>query len=119
MIIERSTPGRGAPVRNGETVCVSYRLEFLDGKVLMDEPRTCFVLGEQNVIEGIHRTVEGMQVGSTRTVRLHPHLHWGSAGYGPVPKSTTLRMELTLLSIGSEGFRSSDGRHLRTHRGTP
>ncbi len=69
-----------ATAKNGNAVRVHYTGRFEDGTVFDSseggEPLT-FVVGNQEVIEGFDRAVEGMQVGETREIVIPPEQAYG------------------------------------------
>ena len=93
-------PGHGTQnVTDGDRVCVAYDIRLPDGAVVLEDDHSCFTVGSGTVIEGIDRAVVGMRAGGVRTVSCPPHLHWGRAGYGPIPPRTTLTLKVTLIEI--------------------
>lgn len=99
-IIEE-TEGRGRAAREGSTVRISYRATLEDGSELLRDRDYRFEVGAGTVILGVDEAVRGMRPGGTRTVRVPPHKHWGSAGYGDgeVPPDTTLTFHIEMLGV--------------------
>ncbi len=69
-----------ATAKNGSAVKVHYTGKFEDGTIFDSseggEPLT-FVVGNQEVIEGFDRAVEGMQLGETKEVVIPPEQAYG------------------------------------------
>lgn len=99
------TVGGGPMPERGEIACVAYEMRYPDGRMLMRDDETCFIVGEENVIAAIAETLEGMRTGGRREVVVPPHKHWGREGYGPIEPGTTLHLELELLAVHPPNWR--------------
>lgn len=59
-----------------------------------------FVLGNQEVIEGLEMAIETMKKGEEAQVRVHPAKAYGSLGNPPkIPSNAWLDFELTLIDF--------------------
>ena len=68
-----------------------------------------FTLGSGQVIPGWDRGVEGMKVGGKRVLIIPPELAYGKRGAGDViPPNSTLKFEITLLSVTSPKYSNID-----------
>ena len=98
--VKTEQPGYGTrEAEAGDRVCVSYAISLPSGEVVIEDDHSCFTIGAGSVIDGLDRAVRGMRAGGSRTVSCPPHLHWGRAGYGPIPPRTTLTLRVTLTKI--------------------
>jgi FKBP-type peptidyl-prolyl cis-trans isomerase FkpA len=98
--VMNETAGVGKKARDGDIVCVDYRVRIPDGEELMWDTHFCFELGAGAVIAALDETVPGMQRGGSREVMVPAHKHWGRAGYGgKIPERTPLVLEVKLVEI--------------------
>ena len=94
------TEGVGKKARNGDIVCIDYRVLTPEGEELIWGENFCFELGAGVVIEGLDDTVPGMQRGGSRVVKVPSHKHWGRNGYGgKIPARTPLIIEVKLSEV--------------------
>ncbi|MCL2631595.1 MAG: FKBP-type peptidyl-prolyl cis-trans isomerase [Coriobacteriia bacterium] len=99
--------GTGPEAEEGDLLRVTYVGTLEDGTVFdasyLHEPGYFeFVLGYDNVIEGWHQGMAGMQVGGVRTLIVPSNLAYGSSGSGSIPPYATITFEIELLSINGE-----------------
>jgi len=96
--------GSGAVADSGDTVTVNYTGWLRSDSTRFDssiggDPFT-FTLGRGRVIRGWDEGVQGMRVGSERSLVIPPELAYGDRGAGNViPPGATLIFEIELLSI--------------------
>jgi len=96
--------GSGAVADSGDTVTVNYTGWLRSDSTRFDssiggDPFT-FTLGRGRVIQGWDEGVQGMSVGSDRSLVIPPELGYGDRGAGNViPPGATLIFEIELLSI--------------------
>lgn len=103
--IEEVQLGKGAPVKAGNQVKVSFV-----GKLLTTGRRVTgmkkpvvgtFVVGEGNQIPGIEEGVVGMSPGGKRLLTVPPHMAFGDSGIRVIiPPGATIVYEIELLSSG-------------------
>lgn len=97
IISERRGSGLGA--KEGDRVTVAYRLALPDGTEVLRADESSFTVGGGTVIQGLDMGVRGMRRGGRRTFQCPPQLHWGRQGYGNIPPSTTLRIDVEMKRI--------------------
>jgi FKBP-type peptidyl-prolyl cis-trans isomerase FkpA len=102
--IETLKPGTGATASSGKKVTVHYTGTLVDGKVFdSSETRKIpfpFVLGQNQVIPGWEKGVEGMKIGERRRLTIPPQLAYGEKGVGNIiPPNATLIFEVELLNV--------------------
>ncbi|MCP3904001.1 MAG: FKBP-type peptidyl-prolyl cis-trans isomerase [Planctomycetes bacterium] len=106
----KDLPGRGEAARDGDIVCIDFRVVVPDeddddlipkGTEVLYGENFCFTLGAGAVIAGVDESVPGMQIGGRRIIMCPPHMHWGRGGYGngAIPSNTSLLLDLKLHSI--------------------
>jgi len=98
LVVEDVVIGTGATAVAGDQVTVTYVGTFTDGRTF-DSGTFPFRLGTGAVIAGFDQGVTGMRVGGRRRVTVPPNLGYGSQGSGPIPGNTTIKFDLTLVSI--------------------
>jgi len=96
--VEDVVIGTGATAVAGDQVTVSYVGTFTDGRTF-DSGTFPFRLGTGSVIAGFDQGVTGMRVGGRRRITVPPNLGYGSQGTNGIPGNTTLKFDITLLSI--------------------
>ncbi len=97
-------PGTGASPAAGDTVSVSYKGTFLDGKVFDDSSLhggpASFHIGVSEVIPGWDKIVMGMKKGEKCFIILPPEMAYGSKGAGGViPANAFLCFEIELVDF--------------------
>ena len=96
--------GKGAEVKNGDTLAVHYVGTLTNGKEFdssrkRGQPMT-FVLGDKGRIAGWDMGMAGMKVGGKRKITIPPSLGYGERGAGSaIPPNSTLQFEIELLEI--------------------
>jgi len=103
VVIDDVTFGTGEAVAIGDTVRVHYIGSTQDGvqfdnSYVRGEPFT-FTVGEQKVIEGWERGIQGMQVGGERVLVIPPKYAYGNRQVGPIAANSTLVFVVELLAI--------------------
>ena len=98
LVVEDVVIGTGATAVSGDQVTVTYVGTFTDGRQF-DAGTFPFRLGTGAVIAGFDQGVTGMRVGGRRKITVPPNLGYGSQGSGPIPGNTTIKFDLTLVSI--------------------
>jgi len=96
------TAGMGPTVRTSDHVKVAYKAWLPDGTVVEQsgETPTDFVVGYDNVIQGLHEAVYGMRVGGVRRVFIPAELAYGEQGKAPsIPPNASLIAEVKVLEI--------------------
>lgn len=96
--------GTGRKVAKGDTVEVHYTAHYVNGKLVDDTRKrgktVTFLVGDQRVISGVDRGVEGMSVGGRRRLVLPPETAWGPYGNTKtISGNQVLVIELDLLAI--------------------
>ncbi len=97
--------GSGAGPAKGQTVTVSYKGMFVDGKVFDQSDfhggPVDFQVGIGKIIPGWDKVVMQMRKGEKRMVVLPPELAYGSRGTpgGPIAPNTWLAFEVELVSL--------------------
>ena len=100
VTVRSETKGMGKKAREGDIVCVDYRIRIPDGEEIMWGKDFCFELGAGAVIAALDDTVPGMQRGGSREVMVPAHKHWGRAGYSDkIPDRMPLVLEVKLTEI--------------------
>ena len=93
--------GRGAPVRPGMRVRVSYRAWLTDGTLFDTTAKQGgaveFVLGDGEILPALDEGVAGMCVGAKRRLIVPSDLAYGPRGRGAVPPFATLIYDVELL----------------------
>lgn len=62
-------------------------------------PGLVFRMGDGQIVRGLELGIEGMTVGSKRTITIPPHLGYGSTRVGGIPPNSTLVFQVELCSI--------------------
>ena len=101
LTIEDVTIGTGATAASGDTVTVSYVGTLTNG-TQFDAGTFSFRLGANQVIPGFDQGVVGMRVGGRRRLTIPPNLGYGSQANGPIPANSTLKFDITLVSIAGK-----------------
>ena len=101
LTIEDVTIGTGATAASGDTVTVSYVGTLTNG-TQFDAGTFSFRLGANQVIQGFDQGVVGMRVGGRRRLTIPPNLGYGSQANGPIPANSTLKFDITLVSIAGK-----------------
>lgn len=103
------TPGKGEPVKTGDTVYMEYRgtlvdgTEF-DGNLEADGAPFAVVLGSGGVIKGWDEGIPGMLPGEKAKLSIPSSLGYGPAGSPPkIPPAADLIFEITLLGVVRKG----------------
>ena len=102
--IETMKEGSGAMASAGKKVTVHYTGTLIDGKVF-DSSETrkspfTFTLGEDQVIPGWEKGVDGMKIGERRKLTIPASLAYGERGVGNIiPQNATLVFEVELLNV--------------------
>ncbi len=97
--------GTGASPQKGQVIWVHYTGwtqpdgKKFDSSVDRGVPFN-FIIGYQQAIQGWDEGVSTMKVGGKRIFIVPPDLGYGAKGTNTVPPDTTLKYEITLLSIG-------------------
>ncbi len=103
------TPGKGEPVKDGDTVFMEYRGTLLDGTEFdgnMDSDGAPFVvmLGTGAVIKGWDEGIVGMLPGEEAKLSIPSSKAYGPAGSPPkIPPSADLVFEVKLLGVIRKG----------------
>jgi peptidyl-prolyl cis-trans isomerase A (cyclophilin A) len=98
-------PGSGTGPAKGQTVTVSYKGMFVDGKVFDQSDfhggPVDFQVGIGKIIPGWDKVVMQMKKGEKRMVVLPPELAYGSRGTpgGPIAPNTWLAFEVELVAL--------------------
>lgn len=94
--------GEGSPAARGEWIFVHYLVD-VDGHEIdssHDGKPLSFKLGESsNVIEGLHRGVEGMRVGERRRVIVPPQLGYRGQKLAGIPPEANLVFLIELMGV--------------------
>ena len=103
--VEVLKEGKGAEVKDGDSVTVHYVGTLADGtqfdsSVDIKRPYT-FTLGKHSVKEGFEIGVLGMKVGEKRKLTIPPELAYGKDGFITIPPDATLTFEVELLKINN------------------
>jgi FKBP-type peptidyl-prolyl cis-trans isomerase len=106
--IEDLAPGKGEPVKMGDTVSVHYTGTLLDGSKFDsshdhpgNQPFTTRIPGQ--VIQGWNRGIVGMKVGGKRKLTIPPSLAYGAQARPGIPANSTLVFDIELLDIKAGG----------------
>lgn len=103
MVIDDVVIGKGAEVKNGDTVSVHYvgtlqnGTEF-DNSQKRGEPFT-FTVGSGMVIRGWEEGLIGMKKGGQRLLVIPPSMGYGANAIGPIPPNSTLLFSIELVEI--------------------
>lgn len=120
--------GSGDLVATGSRVRVAYTAWEHDngesenkGQLVIEKSEVQFIVGAQQVFEGLDQGMSGMRVGGRRRLNVPANRAFGAAGSATVPPNTDLVVEVELLSVeavttDSAPFSSTD---LRTGAGPP
>lgn len=98
-----STVGKGQPVHRGRKVSILYRGRLTNGKQFdaaqnRKKPFT-FRHGIGDVIKGMDIGIEGMRVGSKRTITIPSRLGYGREGSPPtIPGNSDLIFEIEVVN---------------------
>lgn len=101
LTVEDVTIGTGATAVSGDTVTVTYVGTLTNG-TQFDAGTFSFRLGANQVIAGFDQGVLGMRVGGRRRLTIPPNLGYGSQANGPIPANSTLKFDITLVSIAGK-----------------
>ncbi|KUF77111.1 FK506-binding protein 4 [Phytophthora nicotianae] len=102
VTIEDIAVGKGRPVQRGRKVGILYRGRLMNGKQFdanqnRKKPFT-FRHGIGDVIKGMDIGIEGMRVGSKRTITIPSRLGYGREGAGPdIPGNSDLIFEIEVV----------------------
>ena len=102
-LLIRSAVGKGRPVQRGHKVGIVYRGRLTNGKQFdatqnRKKPFT-FRHGIGDVIKGMDIGIEGMRVGSKRTITIPSRLGYGREGSPPViPGNSDLIFEIEVVA---------------------
>lgn len=92
------TLGKGPKPRVQDTVKVTYKGTFIDGR-MFDQSQTPITFGVGQVVPGWTEALQLMPVGSRFRLWLPPKLGYGSQDNGPIPANSVLVFDVTLLGI--------------------
>jgi FKBP-type peptidyl-prolyl cis-trans isomerase len=104
LVIEDTTVGTGAEVKDGDVVLVHYVGTLTDGTEF-DSSRARnttfeFTLGNNEVIKGWDIGIKGMKVGGRRTLTIPPQFAYGNRAVGDeIPANSTLIFDVELVAI--------------------
>ncbi len=104
VLRETVTPGAGPAVKVGDVVSITYKAKLADGTVVDDQSAkpVQFKIGAPEVaVKGLSVALVGMKKGQKVVATIPPALGIppGPPG-GKVPPNSTLKFEITLVSIG-------------------
>lgn len=99
--VEDLVIGTGATAVSGDTVTVTYVGTFTNG-TQFDAGTFSFRLGANQVIAGFDQGITGMRVGGKRRLTIPPNLGYGSQANGSIPGNSTLKFDVTLVSIAGK-----------------
>ena len=94
--------GNGKKITNGCNVLISYSLQLLDGRIIVDfnKPITkSIVVGKDLSETGLHEVLLLLKVGDKVKVILPPHLAFGLTGDKNIPHLATLVYDIELKKI--------------------
>ena len=104
VLRETVKPGTGPAVKSGDVVTIKYKITLPDGTLVDDNggKTTQFKVGSPTVtIPGLDVALVGMKKGQVVRATIPPSL--GLKQMGPesrIPPNSTIKMEITLVSIG-------------------
>jgi FKBP-type peptidyl-prolyl cis-trans isomerase len=104
LVIEDTTVGTGAEVKDGDVIRVHYVGTLTDGTEF-DSSRSRnttfeFTLGNNEVIKGWDIGIKGMKVGGIRKLTIPPQFAYGNRAVGDViPANSTLIFDVELVAI--------------------
>ncbi|RXK39474.1 hypothetical protein M231_03307 [Tremella mesenterica] len=102
LIIEDVKPGDGPAARTGKRLGMRYVGKLENGKQFdsntAGKPFT-FVLGRGEVIRGWDEGLAGMAVGGERRLTIPPQLAYGNQKVPGIPKGSTLKFDVKLVSV--------------------
>ncbi|WVQ80674.1 FK506-binding protein 4 [Cryptococcus sp. DSM 104549] len=102
LIIEDVKVGEGPVAKTGKRLGMRYIGKLTTGKQFdantSGKPFT-FVLGKGEVIRGWDEGLAGMAVGGERRLTIPPQLAYGSQKIPGIPKNSTLKFDVKLVSI--------------------
>ena len=108
LVIKNLITGKGAAVKDGDTVYVNYVGKlYSNGKVFdaswKDTPGKTFsfTVGAGSVIPGWDKGLVGMKVGGRRELIIPPSLAYKNQKAGTIPANSTLVFVVDLVKIGS------------------
>ena len=99
--IEDLVVGTGPIVVSGDTVTVTYVGTLTNG-TQFDAGTFTFRVGAGAVIKGWDQGLVGMRVGGKRRLTIPPNLGYGGQATGSIPANSTLKFDITLLSIAGK-----------------
>lgn len=103
--IEELKPGAGRVAKKGDTVEVHYVARYVNGKLVDDTRKrgktVTFLVGDQKVISGVDKGVEGMALGGRRRLTLPPATAWGPYGN----TKTISGNQVLVIELDLVGFR--------------
>ncbi|ODN81712.1 FK506-binding protein 4 [Cryptococcus amylolentus CBS 6039] len=102
LTIEDIKVGDGPAAKNGKRCGMRYIGKLTNGKQFdantSGKPFS-FVLGRGEVIKGWDEGLAGMNVGGERRLTIPPQLAYGNAKVGGIPKGSTLKFDVKLVSV--------------------
>ena len=115
ITVLKDEPGSGHPVQRlktyrlrlrlwlnrGDPVRWPFHFSSIAGAELHDDGTTLTAdmrLDRLNLMNGVIYGMEGMRIGGSRTLRISPHLAYGSKGVpGMIPADAVLTVEVTVI----------------------
>lgn len=92
--------GNGRQARQGDSVTITYRGYFLDGKVFdKDEDGYSFITGLGQVIAGLDEAIPLMKEGMKMKLFIPYYLAYGSEGTSTIPPYSSLIFDVELLLV--------------------
>ncbi len=99
--VEDLVVGTGPTVLSGDTATVTYVGTLTNG-TQFDAGTFTFRVGAGTVIKGWDQGLVGMRVGGKRRLTIPPNLAYGNQATGSIPANSTLKFDITLLSIAGK-----------------
>jgi len=86
--------------RKNDTVRIRYNL-YVNSKLIekSKSPGVYFKMGEERMVKGLELGIEGMKVGTRRSITVPPELGYGNRRIGDVPPNSTLVFIVDLIAI--------------------
>lgn len=100
--VEVLREGEGRAAAEGDRVEVHYRLELQNGAEVDVSRRNkplSFLVGGNDVIEGMHPAVRGMRAGELRRATIPPKQGYGPRSIGKIPAGATLVFHLEMVAV--------------------